>query len=56
MRLKFILYLCLISSFLCAGCQSSTNDQTSKETTVEPEKAEYAIVIHGGAGTIQGQV
>ena len=46
---KFVLFFVL--SFLCFACNDST--KTTKEKPVyTAEKPEFAIVIHGGAGTI----
>ena len=47
---KFIVILSLL---LFASCTSNPTDEASKATSkAEQTRAEYAIVIHGGAGTI----
>ena len=49
--MKYILTICSIV-LLCA-CQENNQQGTPGEMTTEPqEKKEYAIAIHGGAGTI----
>ena len=48
---KILTILCLC--VMLAGCESTEKDQASNnDSTVVAEKAEFAIVIHGGAGTI----
>lgn len=46
---KFVLFFAL--SFLCFACNDSTRTTEEKPVTTT-EKPEFAIVIHGGAGTI----
>ncbi|MEM9835767.1 MAG: isoaspartyl peptidase/L-asparaginase [Bacteroidota bacterium] len=46
--------LLLLPFLLCYACGDGPTEVTSEATpATEPEKAEYAIVIHGGAGTIR---
>lgn len=52
MKLNYYLTCLLIVLFFCA-CKNTGNDVNKKSSTSTDEKAaEYAMVIHGGAGTI----
>lgn len=50
--LKYVLLLALVT--MAASCTTNNPDKESKITErIEAEKAEYAMIIHGGAGTVK---
>lgn len=49
---SIFLALAMIAGTACETGQASTNQENIQSMEEQPEKADYAIVIHGGAGTI----
>lgn len=53
MRILLFTFLCSLFFLACEEAKdTSTTEEIETESTTEPKKADYAIVIHGGAGTI----
>ena len=55
MKNLLILFLAIFGMLFSQQCSSeadSSSSKTSNETSIAPEKQDYALAIHGGAGTI----
>ena len=53
MRFTSLIATCLmIFAFATFSCSTPTSEETAEEPATAPTQHEYAIVIHGGAGTI----
>lgn len=54
---KLYLYVCLSAGLILSGCQENKKKSDSKKEIVtaqeKPKQHDFAIAIHGGAGTIQ---